>query len=373
MRVMIVAPRRPWPPYSGDRARVLLWIDALRARGADVLLVGPFEAGGDVQVSTARWSWSALIRAVVRVPREGLPVHTLLASPYDWNRAIAAAGSVDCAIVVLSRTAPWVTSALPPVHRILDAIDSAAFGAAARAAAARNPLARWFWRREARAAAAWEIRTAADYGNVVVVSPEEASTFGRRVSTVSMGTDIQPLGDEPRIYDFGFWGQLQYFANQRALRVLIDTIWPEIRRRIPAASLFIGGARAPRWVRRLKGRDGIHVESPVEDRRLVLRRIRIALFPILHGSGQATKTLEAAEAGCAIVGTPLAFRALPELATAAVVEPQPERMAGHAVALLQNEERRRADGMALHEIAARAYPAELARTLLAQLAYGEGT
>lgn len=372
MRVMIVVPRRPWPPYSGDRARVLLWIEALRARGADVVLVGPFSAGGEQPVMTVRPSWMALFRALLRVPREGLPVHMLLAAPYDWNRAIEAAGAVDGAIVILSRTAPWVTSALPRVHRILDAIDSAAVGTAARATAARNSAARWFWRRESRAAAVLEANAATEYQRIVVVSPEEQSRFGSCASTVSMGIDVEPLGDEPRVYDFGFWGQLQYFANERALRVLVEAIWPEIRRAVPAASLFIGGTRAPRWMRRLSSTAGIHVESPVANRRLALRRVRIALYPILHGSGQSMKTLEAAEAGCAIVGTPLAFRALPELAAVAVVEPRTERFAGHAIALLRNEERRRSTGMALHEIAAREYSAARTRTALAALVYGDG-
>ena len=107
----------------------------------------------------------------------------------------------------------------------------------------------------------------------------------------------------PRTIDFGFWGNLGYFANQDAVRTILARLWPHIRRQRPAATLFLGGADAPAWILRQHGRDGITVESPMKDREAKLRRIRVALLPLSFGSGMSNKTLEAAEAGCAIAGT----------------------------------------------------------------------
>ena len=368
---MIVAPRRPWPAYTGDRARTLLWIEALRSR-AQVVVVGAFEGGSEgVEVITARWSPVALLRSLLRVFRDGLPFHSLLAGPYRWDEAIRRAGPVDCAVVLLSRTWPWVAPSLLADRKLPDAIDSAAAGMAQRASASRTLPSRWFWLHERAAAERLERRAAQDCDAVVVVSDDEASAFGARALAIPMGIEVVPLGEEPRDFDFGFWGRLKYFANESAARVLLDEIWPAIRQRKPSATLFIGGADAPKWLRRRNGGDGVTVVSPVGDRSQALRRVRIALLPITFGTGESMKTLEAAEAGCAIVGTPLAFRALPDLAAVAVVEPRLDRFADHAVSLLDDPRRRQLAGTELRKLVAESHSAGRARERLAGMALGE--
>jgi hypothetical protein len=151
-----------------------------------------------------------------------------------------------------------------------------------------------------------------------------------------MDVDVAPVNGSERRYDFGFWGRFPYFANDQAVRTLFEVIWPEIRRRRPQSTLFVGGAEAPRWLRALHGRDGINVVSPVVDRGEALRQVRVALLPVLRGTGQSLKTLEAAEAACAIVGTTTAFRGFSELAEAAVIEDDVRRFPERAIALLEN-------------------------------------
>jgi len=73
---------------------------------------------------------------------------------------------------------------------------------------------------------------------------------------------------------------------------------------------LIAGAAAPESLRRLHGRDGITVVSPMEDRAAQLRQARIAVVPLRAGSGVSNKVLEAAEASCAIAGTPIAYRGI---------------------------------------------------------------
>jgi len=74
-----------------------------------------------------------------------------------------------------------------------------------------------------------------------------------------------------------------------------------------------------RLERRIEG-VGERRQDPVDDIGVFARGIRVALMPLRFGSGQSNKTLEAAEAGCAIVGTPLAFRGVAPLAGHARIE-----------------------------------------------------
>ncbi|HWW60805.1 MAG TPA: glycosyltransferase family 4 protein, partial [Thermoanaerobaculia bacterium] len=256
---------------------------------------------------------------------------------WNWRDALAADAEADVAIVLLTRTDPYVFPHLRARRTILDAIDSAARGMSERAIAAANPVARAFWRSEARRARALEQSAAARYDAIVTVAPNESAAIGPRAITIPMGVDVAPLDETaPRRYDFGFFGRFPYFANEEAVRALVDVIWPGIRRRRPASTLFVGGAEAPRWLRDHHGLDGIDVVSPVDDRRAALRNVRVALLPIQRGTGQSLKTLEAAEAGCAIVGTSMAFRGIDELTGAAVVEDDFTRFAERAVTALDS-------------------------------------
>jgi hypothetical protein len=163
------------------------------------------------------------------------------------------------------------------------------------------------------------------------------------------------LADTARRYDFGFWGRLAYFANADAARWLLDEIWPAIQALQPSATLIIGGADAPRSLRRTALHRGVTLISPVDDISAFARDVRVALMVLRYGSGQSNKILEAAEAGCAIVGTPQAFRGLAPLARHARIESSTGGFARAAVDLLADGELRRRQGAQLRDVVAGQY------------------
>jgi glycosyltransferase involved in cell wall biosynthesis len=167
-----------------------------------------------------------------------------------------------------------------------------------------------------------------------VISESERAAFGERASAIFHGVRLERRATGLRDFDVGFWGRLAYFANRDAVAVLLGEIWPRVRRAKPNATLLIAGADAPAFVRRWAGRDGITVISPMADRSGLLRRVKIALFPVRYGSGRSTRVPEAAEASCALVATPEAVRGLGEVAAEAFVESEPEKLAEHVLALL---------------------------------------
>ena len=177
------------------------------------------------------------------------------------------------------------------------------------------------------------------YGRVVVVSEQETAEFGDAVA-VPIGVPAMPLDGATRGYDFGFWGRLPYFANADATAWLLDEIWPAIRALHPSATLIIGGAEASRALRNDARRSGVTLVSPVGDMPSFARNIRVALMPLRYGSGQSMKVLEAAEAGCAIVGSPTALRGLSALASHTRIESTAAGFARAAVDLLTDAEAR---------------------------------
>ena len=357
----MIASRFPWPVYSGDRMRTFSWLAAL-APHARVALVAP---EGTVPAGVAPFDFYPARRSIVRgvrggfaILRNGLPVQSLLAAPYDWDRAIAAArhdfGDFDTTIVILARTDPWLRGSLAGGVKILDAIDSLRRNAAERGNAASIAM-RWFWRQEERRLARAEIDVATFYDHIVVVSEEETSDLGAHAVAIGNGVTVVPLTmDAPRRFDFGFWGRLKYFANADAAMWLIDEIWPAIRKRNPSATCVVAGAHAPRAIRLAAERQGIAFFSPVDDVAALARSVRVALLPIRYGSGQSNKVVEAGEAGCAIVATRQALRGLGPLAPHVRFAHDAPSFAEAALALLVPHARDAA-GNALRRITAAMY------------------
>jgi glycosyltransferase involved in cell wall biosynthesis len=343
MKSLVIASRFPWPSYTGDRLRAAIWISALRRNGEVSLIAPPGAMPGDfgVRFYGARRSLGCAMRGAATMMRHSLPLQCLMAAPYDWRAAIAdarrEAGAFDVTIVVLSRMHPWVRESFEG-PAVLDAVDSLRRSAAERRKAATF-MTRWLWRMEEQRMARVERDAARAYGQIVVVSEDEVAEFAG-AAAVPVGIAAKPLDDSRREYDFGFWGRLPYFANADAASWLLDEIWPAIRALHPSASLIIGGAEASKALRNAARRQDVTLLSPFDDAASFARNIRVALMPLRYGSGQSTKVLEAAEAGCAIVGSPQAMRGLEPLARHARVESSAFGFARAAVDLLTDADSR---------------------------------
>ena len=358
-RALVISSRFPWPPVTGDRGRAIAWLEALTPRAA-VTLVAP---GGEVPAGGPHFGFVSAGRSPARVTAaawqtllSGLPATTLLAAGYDWPHALATAeregGPFDVAVVLLARLDPWVFPHLGAGRRVLDAIDSLAANLEERARAARGPV-HLLWRLEARRTGRLERDAAARYDRVLVIAEAERAAFGERSRAIFHGVRLGNRATGPREFDVGFWGRLAYFANRDAARVLLEKIWPRVRLARPNATLLIAGADAPPFVRRRSGRDGVTVVSPMAHRSKLLRRVRVALFPVRYGSGQSTRVPEAAEASCALVATPEAVRGLDAIAAEAVVEREPEQLAAAVLGLLADPAAAAARGERLRLVAER--------------------
>ncbi|MEW6336340.1 MAG: glycosyltransferase [Acidobacteriota bacterium] len=377
MRVLIVSSRFPWPPYTGDRLRACVWLQALAGRASVTLVappgVVPAGVGGFTHVR-APASVTALVAAAATSVGRGLPATALLAAGRDWRSALAAADAVggpfDVAVVLLARTHPWVFRHLRARRVVLDAIDALGANLEERARAAGSVASR-LWSVEARRTMRLEREAAPRYERVLVVAEDERAAFGGNAEAVPHGVDVLPITDGQRDIDVAFWGRFAYFANLDATRLLLEEIWPRVRAARSGATLQLGGAQAPGWIRDLDGSEGITVLSPLGDRAAWLRRVKVAVLSMRYGTGQSNKAMEAGEGGCAIVSTSAGVRALPDLAAVSALADDPERIAAEIVALLSDDARRRRAGGQARRIVETVYDRTAACARLAALALGE--
>jgi len=107
-----------------------------------------------------------------------------------------------------------------------------------------------------------------------------------------------------------FTGNLEYHPNVQAVRYFRDRIWPILRARWPALVWRLVG-KNPEAVRRLVAGDPrIELVGPVPNAVEALAAAKVAVVPLLAGSGTRIKILEAWAAGRAVVSTTLGAEGL---------------------------------------------------------------
>jgi glycosyltransferase involved in cell wall biosynthesis len=179
-------------------------------------------------------------------------------------------------------------------------------------AAERHPLRRWFIRAQARKWLAFERRTFAGVDRVVAVSPEDAALVRDllgvgRVDVVDNGIDrpffegVRPAGDTKTLL---FLGSLDWRPNLDAIGLLLDDVFPAVRKEEPGARLLVVGRNAPaRLAQRVRGEAGVELHSNVADVRPYLAGAAVLAVPLRIGGGSRLKILEALACGLPVVST----------------------------------------------------------------------
>ena len=118
---------------------------------------------------------------------------------------------------------------------------------------------------------------------------------------------LPPKGNEDAIV---FSGNMEYHPNISAVRFFRREVWPLLRERWPGLVWRLIG-KNPEAVRRFTSGDArIEVEGRVDDAIRELARAKVAVVPVLAGSGTRLKILEAWAAGLPVVSTTLGAEGL---------------------------------------------------------------
>jgi glycosyltransferase involved in cell wall biosynthesis len=108
-----------------------------------------------------------------------------------------------------------------------------------------------------------------------------------------------------------FSGTLEYEPNRTAVRYFTEQIWPALREKWPGLRWRLVG-RNPEAVERFARHDPrIECTGPVDDAISHLSAAKVAVVPLLSGSGTRLKIIEAWAAGTAVVSTSVGAEGLP--------------------------------------------------------------
>ena len=163
---------------------------------------------------------------------------------------------------------------------------------------------------------------------------------------------VAPLSLDPALYEpapldgppaAGIIGTATWPPTAAAMRRLRADVWPEIRRRVPEATLRIAGRGAS--LAGLEGGPGIELTGEVDSAREFLRGLSVLVFPLERGSGMKVKVLEAIASGVPVVTTPSGAEGI-AASDGVVVETETGKLAAAAASILADPEERRARGEA---------------------------
>lgn len=146
---------------------------------------------------------------------------------------------------------------------------------------------------------------------------------------------VRPGAAPPRML---FLGDYSHHPNPEAAHFLVREVLPRVRATLPAAELWLAGARAPAAIEALGALAGVRFLGFVPDLPGLLADVRTLVAPVFSGGGSRIKVLTALAHGLPVVANELALRGIDAPPVAARRAESAVELAAAALALLQDAE-----------------------------------
>jgi sugar transferase (PEP-CTERM/EpsH1 system associated) len=311
VRLLVVAPRLPWPLDKGDRLTVH---NLVRHFSADheVALVCFLEPGQS-EVDARHVGEFAARVDLVPLRRIGAATRTfaglMAPSPLQVHyyrskamrtavRRVADEFRPDVLYAHTIRTASYIADDDRPT--VLAMQISMALNYRRLAAHARNPLWKALYSIEARRARVYEPAIARAFDLCLLISETDVAALGgERPANVMVNphgvdhahfTRSHGAIREPGLIVFS--GNMAYPPNVDAAEWFVSEMLPLVAAEVPHARLTIVGADPHRRVRALAGHPSVEVTGRVPDMRPYLERAAVGIDPLRIGAGLQNKVLE---------------------------------------------------------------------------------
>lgn len=227
-----------------------------------------------------------------------------------------------------------------------------------------------FWLRPLLGIDVWKLKNLesaywrkADY--LTAVSREDRSIVrslipGKRVDIVPNGVDFRYFSQlkyqkskNPTVL-FGA-SDFHWMQNKEGAKILIEEIWPIIKKKIANCRLWIVGKIAPQALCDYLGSEGVKIQE-IQDNREAYQKAWVLVAPMRSGGGSRTKFFEAMASGLPIVTTPEGIEGIPvKNGQEAVIENDLPLLTEKAVELLKNREKAERIGLAGRSLVQKRY------------------
>jgi glycosyltransferase involved in cell wall biosynthesis len=328
---LVLAPEAPYPLAGGGALRTASLLHYLARRYAVDLIVFRQPGAPDPKAAlppglvrhpvvidlpaNSRGFAARVVRNAARVARQVPPLIDRFAGFERQVKEAIGGRAYQVGIVEHFWCAPYLEAIAAACRRtVLDLhnIESVLHDRCARVEGAAGLAHRVF----SEAARAMERTWLPRYGLVLTVSEADAETVAALAPAANV--DVYPnaipwtpaplhLEEDTVIFS----GNLEYHPNVQAVRFFHRAIWPLLRRRWPELTWRLIGKNGD-FVRPIVGSDPrIEIRGDIPEAVPELARAKVAVVPLLAGSGTRLKILEAWAAAIPVVSTRLGAEGLP--------------------------------------------------------------
>ncbi|MCM2317440.1 MAG: glycosyltransferase family 4 protein, partial [Thermoanaerobaculia bacterium] len=327
MKVLVVAPRVPWPPLDGGRVAINAIALGLRDAGAEVEMIAldPRKHRSNARAIPDRRGELPLTAvphdtsvSSVRVAAGLAGRKSVIASRFrsaELERRVrerVARGDVDVVQIEGPMLSGCIDAARAGDPRTLVAMRSQNVEHLIWETLARG--ARWPWARLAMRRVASQLRAHEHAANgqsdaVVAISRADLDEFrrmgcGKAGIVIPVGIDTGACGFAPREARGVFLlGSLDYRPNVEALLWFAAEVMPRLTRLAPATAVIAAGSNAPEGLAARIEAAGIRFVGQVPDARDFMTTGGVMAVPLLSGSGMRVKIAEAMALGVPVVST----------------------------------------------------------------------
>lgn len=337
MKILVLAPKPPWPPYDGGAVATMRCIEGLAAAGASISLLSmtteKHASHGPGKVNPPpSLSYHETVNINTRVRPLKLLSNLLSSSePYDLLRFRSPEYSaalrnllakehfdiIQCEGLLFSyyiveiramTNAVVVLRAHNIEHRIREMM----------AGRTLNRLVRLYLKNLAERVKRREVLAAQLFDAIVPISEPDFQWF--RSASPDTPAMLSETGvelyetlpeEECNIMKVGFIGALNWQPNLDGIKWFMKYVWPDVLKEVPEAILYIAGRGAHRDAIKWFHGKNVVFKGEVDDARRFTESMTVMIAPLFAGSGLRIKIIEAMSLGRAVVATPIAVAGLP--------------------------------------------------------------
>jgi len=375
MKILLITPRLPYPPYRGDKLKIFNLLKRLAGKNSIHLVsfieekselqylndLAPYCAAIDV-VPLSRWqSYSRCVLGVL----SNLPLQVHYFKSGRMQRLldeICRRQHFDVIHTHLIRMAPYTAGLRHPL-KVLDLTDAVSLY-----------LQRFLAREEAlpmKLLLKMELNRMSRYESIVerfnacfVCSEPDRDQLIKAapaadIRIIPNGVDLAYFSSNGAVaYEpqrIVFTGNLTYHPNIDGIFYFVEEIFPLVKKEAPAAKFYIVGQSPPPRVQALASEDVI-VTGFVEDIKQYYLSSAVAVSPIRFGAGTLNKILEPLALGVPVVATSMGIEGLDlKIGKDILVADRPHAFARHVIQILKDADFRERMGKAGMTIVRRLY------------------
>lgn len=372
MKIVVLAPRFPFPLDKGDRLTVFHLLRYLSQRH-EVSLVCFMEPDQDPawvekvepfceRVETiALKSWRAYSNCLL-----GLMGSTPLQMNYYSDPSMTAAveklvaeWQPDLVYAHTIRMGQYSRPLDESLTKVLAMQISMTLNYRRLAEHASDPISRFVNNTEYKKVRDFEADFARQFDKVLLISEHDLAAIEQKEPLTNVffsphGVDFEYFSPDATVAkrpnSLIFTGNMNYAPNTDAIQYFYDEVFPLVQQEIPDVELRVVGANDNEAVKALGTDPAVTVTGRVPDLREYTNQAQIALAPIRIGAGLQNKVLEGMSMGLPMVVTSVANEGIKAIPNENIlIGDTAQAFAAQVISLLQDEAKRKQIGAAARE------------------------